>query len=478
MNDMDDEKLFDGVGVVIDDHVFNGEEYGDKIIQVVDYLENKKHLPLVKYDKLPYDFDAKTWLNVKYLLLDWDLGEVNDDSGLPIMSDTLKERAISNNINFIKKNIESVVIPIFIFSNNSVDYIRNRLVAENVLKDDVAESLPIFIKSKDELFDENGECIMFDLVYKWVKTAPSIYVVQKWTEIYFAAVNSMALDLSQSSINWPSILWKSYVKDGVDPSEELSSLINQNILSRIQPVVFDSQILDLDMTCDSVVLAEILNKQRFINNVNLRETSSTGDLYAFDQNGYYLNIRPMCDCVGRNKKNEVYLIRGTILEPNDIIKKFNSQCGNFIEQSNTAIVGPVNSNFIEFRFKNIKIHDFKDIKDKRIGRIIPPFITHITQKYGLYVHRQGLPRIPSEIIPIVEEEKEGDKNAELLEKNEQLTIALEKLQKDNSDLQSRLKKQKAQKDSQKKSQKKSQKPYILYNCKVNIVPSLKKRRLK
>lgn len=96
----------------------------------------------------------------------------------------------------------------------------------------------------------------------------------------------------------------------------------------------------------------------------------------------------------------------------------------------------------------------------------------------MYVHRQGLPRIPSEIIPIVEEEKEGDKNAELLEKNEQLTIALEKLQKDNSELQSRLKKQKAQKDSQKKSQKKSQKPYILYNCKVNIVPSLKKRRFK
>lgn len=60
MNDMDDEKLFDGVGVVIDDHVFNGEEHGDKIIQVVDYLENKKHLPLVKYDKLPDDFDAKT----------------------------------------------------------------------------------------------------------------------------------------------------------------------------------------------------------------------------------------------------------------------------------------------------------------------------------------------------------------------------------------------------------------------------------
>ena len=190
------------------------------------------------------------------------------------------------------------------FSNNSVDYIRNRLIAENVLKDDAAESLPIFIKSKDELFDGNGKCIMFDLVYKWLKTVPSIYVVQKWKEIYFAAVNSMALDLSQSSINWPSILWKSYVKDGVDPSEELSSLINQNILSRIQPVVFDSQILDLDMTCDSVALAEILNKQRFINNANLRETSSTGDLYAFDQNIYYLNIRPMCDCVGRNKKTK------------------------------------------------------------------------------------------------------------------------------------------------------------------------------
>ena len=149
--------------------------------------------------------------------------------------------------------------------------------------------------------------------------------------------------------------------------------------------------------------------------------------------------------------------------------------GNFSEQSNTAIVGPINSKYIEFRFKNILIKDYKDFKDKRIGRIIPPFITHITQKYGLYVHRQGLPRIPTEIIPLVEEEKEDDKNSELLAQIECLTNDLGKVQKDNSELQKKIAKLQSQKESQ---QKPSQKAYTLYNCKVNIVPSLKKRRLK
>ena len=91
------------------------------------------------------------------------------------------------------------------------------------------------------------------------------------------------------------------------------------------------------------------------------------------------------------------------------------------------------------------------------------------------MHRQGLPRIPTEIIPLVEEEKEDDKNSELLAQIECLTNDLGKVQKDNSELQKRLAELLSQKESQ---QKPSQKAYTLYNCKVNIVPSLKKRRLK
>lgn len=155
MNDMDDKNLFDGVGVVIDDHVLGNNEHDDKIIQLVDFLENKKHLPLVKYVQLPDDIDISALLAINFLLLDWDLSGLDDDFGIPISTPALKENAIIDNIKFLKKITETVVVPIFIFSNDSVDEIKNRLIEENILEDDNAAVFPIFIKSKSDLFDEN-----------------------------------------------------------------------------------------------------------------------------------------------------------------------------------------------------------------------------------------------------------------------------------------------------------------------------------
>lgn len=471
---MDDKNLFDGIGIVIDDHVFKGEEYNDKILQLVNFLENKKHLPLVKYDKLPEDIDMNALMTVKFLLLDWDLSGLNDDFGLPIQTPMLKKNAIFANVEFIKKITKSIVVPIFIFSNDSVDDIKNKLIEEKILTDNNDVSFPIFIKSKSDLFDENGDCIMFELVNDWVKSTSSIYVIHKWKAAYSNAINNMALELGKTTTSWPNVLWTTFKTDGVNPSEEIATVINQNVLARVQPVIFNEQILNDIKPCDNKILMDILSKQRFIENDNISESSSTGDLYK-EKKDYYLNIRPFCDCVGRDGVNEIYLIKGSILSQNKVKTLFKRDYGNFSEQSNTAIVGPINSKCIEFRFKNILIKDYKDFKDKRIGRIIPPFITHITQKYGLYVHRQGLPRIPTEIIPLVEEEKEDDKNSELLAQIECLTNDLGKVQKDNSELQKKIAKLQSQKESQ---QKPSQKAYTLYNCKVNIVPSLKKRRLK
>jgi hypothetical protein len=39
------------------------------------------------------------------------------------------------------------------------------------------------------------------------------------------------------------------------------------------------------------------------------------------------------------------------------------------------------------------------LKDKRIGRLLPPYITRIQQLFGLYFQRIGLPRTPDEILP-------------------------------------------------------------------------------
>ena len=41
---------------------------------------------------------------------------------------------------------------------------------------------------------------------------------------------------------------------------------------------------------------------------------------------------------------------------------------------------------------------YSDVKENKKGRILQPFIRHITERYALYIQRQALPRIPSQAI--------------------------------------------------------------------------------
>lgn len=383
--------------MVVDDQVNSGK---DKAIDgIVKYLENDNHLPLVKYEDLPDNIESICFSSLSFLLLDWELNTlVNvDDSPIPIA--TLKAQNARDNVDFIKQVVAKVVIPIFIFSNEDVNSIKNTLSQNHIIDDD--EKSPIFILNKSELFDNEKKCIMFDKVNEWLKKTPSIYVTQKWKTAYLEAINGMALDMREASPFWPNLLWTCFKDDGVNPSEEISSLINQNALSRIQPVEFDEGILSIKKTCDEHLLKNLLERQCFMRNEYLGDLSSTGDIYKWHQE-YFLNIRPSCDCVGRDGKNKIYLIKGDKVKDKEIQNGlFNEKYGNFNEQSNFVIVGPICGFFIRFKFKDFLIEDYDKKKEKRIGRLLPPFITRVTQKYGLYIHRQGLPRLPKEVIPAV-----------------------------------------------------------------------------
>lgn len=465
---MENENLFKGIGMVVDDEVNSGR---DKAIDgIVKYLENDNHLPLVKYDVLPDDIEASCLSKLSFLLLDWELNTLKDADGNSIPNAALKEQNIRDNVAFIKQVVNKVVIPIFIFSNENIDSIKNSLSQYEIIKDD--ENEPIFILGKSDLFDNENKCIMFDKVNEWLKKTPSIYVTQKWKTVYLDAINGMALDMRAASPYWPNLLWNNYESDGVNPSEEISSLINQNTLSRIQPVEFDKEILSVKRTCDEQILKRLLERQRFISNEYLGDLSSTGDIYKWGQK-YYLNIRPSCDCVGREGKNYIYLIKGEKVKEKEIQNGlFNDKYGNFNEQSNFVIVGPIDGFFFRFKFKDIVIEDFEDKKDRRIGRLLPPFITHVTQKYSLYIHRQGLPRLPIEVIssvaPIADNNKDeiGEEKMDALQEEiNDSKSKLQQLSKENNELKAKMKRITN-----------SQNCYKLYNCKVAISPSLKKRK--
>lgn len=462
---MKNENLFKGIGMVVDDQVNSGE---DKAIDgIVKYLENDNHLPLVKYEDLPDNIESICFSSLSFLLLDWELNTLVVD-GSPIPDATLKVQNARDNVEFIKQVVAKVVIPIFIFSNEDVNSIKNTLSQNHIIDDD--EKSPIFILNKSELFNNEEKCIMFDKVNEWLKKTPSIYVTQKWKTAYLEAINGMALDMREASPFWPNLLWTCYKNDGVNPSEEISSLINQNALSRIQPVEFDEGILSIKKTCDEHLLKNLLERQCFMRNEYLGDLSSTGDIYKWHQE-YFLNIRPSCDCVGRDGKNKIYLIKGDKVKDKEIQNGlFNEKYGNFNEQSNFVIVGPICGFFIRFKFKDFLIEDYDKKKEKRIGRLLPPFITRVTQKYGLYIHRQGLPRLPKEVIPAVAPIEDDN------EFEEETMDALQEEIKDSKSMVQQLSKENKELKAKMKRMANSQNCYRLYNCKVTISPSLKRRK--
>lgn len=463
---MENENLFKGIGMVVDDHVNSGN---DAINGIVKYLENDNHLPLVKYENLPDDIESICFSGLSFLLLDWELNTLDVD-GFPIPDATLKAQNARDNVDFIKHVVNKVVIPIFIFSNEDVNSIKNTLSQNHIIDDD--EKSPIFILSKSELFDNEKKCIMFDKVNEWLKKTPSIYVTQKWKTAYLEAINGMALDMREASPFWPNLLWSCYTSDGVNPSEEISSLINQNALSRILPIEFDQNILSGRKACDENILKSLLERQCFMRNEYLGGLSSTGDIYKWQQK-YFLNIRPSCDCVGRDGNNKIYLIKGDKVKDKEIQNGlFNDKYGNFNEQSNFVIVGPIDGFFFRFKFKDIVIEDFEKKKDKRIGRLLPPFITRVTQKYGLYIHRQGLPRLPKEVISAVAPIDDDNKD----EFGEETIDALQEEIKDSKSKLQQLSKENKELKAKMKRMANSQNCYRLYNCKVTISPSLKRRK--
>lgn len=463
---MENENLFKGIGMVVDDQVNSGE---DKAIDgIVKYLENDNHLPLVKYEDLPANIESSCLSKLSFLLLDWELNTLMDAADLPIPVANLKAQNVRNNVDFLKQVVDKVVIPIFIFSNEDVNSIKNTLSQNNIIDD--AEKSPIFILSKSELFDNENKCIMFDKVNEWLKDTPSIYVTQKWKTAYLEAINGMALDMREASPFWPNLLWACYKKDGVNPSEEISSLINQNALSRIQPVEFDEEILSDKGEANNVALKNVLERQCFLKKDKLQTQSTTGDIYQRGKGKYYLNVRPACDCVGRKGECKVYLIKGKKLSSHDQQTFFDTKYGNFKEQQNFVIVGPIEGAFIRFNFQEMEIKDYEEMKDQRIGRLLPPFITRVTQKYGLYIHRQGLPRLPKEVIPAVAPVEDDN------EFGEETIDALQEEIKDSKSKVQLLSKENKELKAKMKRITNSQNCYRLYNCKVTISPSLKRRK--
>ena len=217
----------------------------------------------------------------------------------------------------------------------------------------------------------------------------------------------MFTELQKLSPIWPEIMWQTFGDDGVNKSLELGELISRNLQTRMEPFGFSDEILKKsEREINKSELRNVLEGERFLKSDQLHENDlAPGDVFKISSD-YYINIRAACDLFpNRSIENpsyddiKLYLLKGTNLSPEKVKEAFNEKYGHFSEIDSQAIVFPINDGkAIDFRFKELKIERWADVKNNRIGRILPPYINRIQQKYSLFMQRQGLPRIPIDAV--------------------------------------------------------------------------------
>lgn len=389
------EQLFTGIGIVIDDMVYADNDIADRIVPIVKELEEKSHFPLIKYDHIPSIDTVSHFSNASFLIIDWEInpikGQLGDFSSDFHPGDFWKKENTKAIIDLIKKVIEYSYMPIFVFSNHD-----KATIAENLKNNDVnLDKCPVFVESKSVLNPGH----IFERITTWVDSVSGVYVAKAWEMALSKAKNQFFMEMANNSSHWPKVLYNTALVDSVSPSVEITHAISQNIFSRMSPIeITEEQIKKDTSTHNKEEVLSIMRGQFFMETKS--NESLVGDFYKWKSGEFYMNIRPTCDCVKDRPNNDgkVYLLRCCKLSENKAKTEYYDN-GHFKESVDCAIVGPLyKNNYYRINFSAIKVEEVVNCYEKKVGRILPPIINHITERYGLYVQRQALPRIPEEIF--------------------------------------------------------------------------------
>jgi len=384
----DIKELFSGIGVVIDETIFAKDETPNGIKKIVNSLKNK-NVPMLMYDELPDDLIPQLH-SISFLILDWNLSGVRP----------IPEATINDNIVFLKKMHEVCYAPIFIFSDEDPNDIEAALDTNGFDR----EKEPIFIRKKNAV--DTAEKL-FQEIENWVKKRPPVYVLKEWERVTRDAKKKMLWALVEAHPSWPKILMDTIKKDGGDQQIELIEMLQNNLNYRVVYPNLDTNLIKQQKT-DGItkeVLRKILECERFIPTESLPKHPFAGDVYIINGK-YHLNIRPDCDIIRDADKynKDMYLLEGEIVDETKINAEVDDcitfDSGEFIEKNNCCFIAFIKGKIMQFNLRELNISHWNDIKDKRIGRLLPPYITRVQQKYAHYIQRQGLPSIPKQAIKV------------------------------------------------------------------------------
>jgi hypothetical protein len=398
--------LFKGIAVVIDDEL---DEKQSGIATICSQIQAAGGYVVGLKDLPAKDADLANFSGASFFLVDWDLlgGQVGASEGSGVaVPEALKENKVEEILDFLDRLKLNRYVPVFIFTNADVESVKTSLAKRGGLYQ-AGQPSHIFVKSKDEVVNDGVLKVLND----WVATVPSAFVLKHWELEYERAKNALFADFYANSVYWPVVLWEAFEDDGVPGSDELGRLISRNLLSRMTPFDMDMKEFatklkdqrDHDPERYRQDLLKVLEGERFVRNDRLHdERVATGDVFKFSGN-YFLNVRPDCDCIPRSGTDDpdLYLLKGSALRPKAIDEQLKRDRGLFSERDDEAIVFALHEQrTVSFKLKEIRIKKWSEVKDKRVGRLLPPFLTRVQQRYAAYLQRPGIPKIPTAAMPL------------------------------------------------------------------------------
>lgn len=397
---MDTAELYKGIVLVVDEKLNTPKEVTDGVGSIIAKLDSKG-IPCVKFRELPND-SISHFKNLNFVILDWLLKPIEWEEGeLP---DGVKNSIFQSNVEFIKKLKNYCFAPVFIFTNEDVDAVKDVLIDGGVYDKD-GENF-ILVKNKKDLIDGEN---LFNEIESWILSSPSVYVKKVWEQHLYSAKTDAFWHLFERSPQWPKILWESFEKDSVHESANLNEIIFQLVKSRTSLLELDKKVV-CERDGQPIQTDDI--KQVLIGTMYLGDDKLPprdifpGDIYRFDddRDAYFLNIRPGCDTVidRAGCDGKLYLLRGTVISAEEMRDqgRYHDEYGFLERIPDVVLYGLDGNDFVRFAFKKLRQLKFNDPKLHRICRLIAPHVSNVQQKYSAYVGRVALPRLPGDsIIP-------------------------------------------------------------------------------
>lgn len=440
---MDVEKLFNGIAVIVDNEI---EDKTSAIYKIKELIE-AKNIPVAVFAEVPQLDVIPALASASFIILDWDYTngalEVGEDERVT-MPGTLVANEEERLITFIKKLLSDIFVPVFVFTAKQPDTVINSLKEAELWDDEKTNR--IFVKQKTDVDSEEE---LFAAISEWVKKMPSVYVLKEWEGVIRRAQSSMFNELYAYSPNWAKIIWDMLKADSRDNQREFGDFVTKQLTNRIAGYTFDETTINTDENVCIEELLSVVEGERYIRCSQPQLQAYTGDLFhdsATDT--YHLNIRAQCD-LARTDDPVLYLIKGKELSDEDIvtedIKLTNDQIlhlsaktryslaelceicqneeeliklnglfraykndaffanGNIIGKKSEIIIACVaGKKALKFRLDIHQVKKYNQMKDKLIGRILPPYITQIQQSCANYIVREGIMPTPNAIFGSIE----------------------------------------------------------------------------